>query len=89
MMARMMTWLRGVLHRPVRVDAIIEAAFWLAIPYLLVGLVLAFAQPDNVTQVQRQLQARVPQSSEFDLVALGLATALWPAMLVAPVDCPP
>ena len=79
--------LRQVLNRPVRVDQLIEAAVWLALPYLLVGLVLVFARPATLVQVRSQMQLRAPQSTEFDLVAFGLATALWPALLVTPGDC--
>ncbi|ORX06700.1 hypothetical protein AWC30_06265 [Mycolicibacillus trivialis] len=78
----------AVATRPVSVAALAETAFWLAIPYLLIGLTLAFLQPDNLTQVRQQLQLRAPQSTEFDVAALGLAAALWPALLVSPAECP-
>lgn len=101
--ARLRRWLRAVMGRriaelparvwavatrPVSVAALAETVFWLAIPYLLIGLSLVFLQPDHLTQVRHQLQLRAPQSTEFDLVAMGLATVLWPALLVSPVECP-
>lgn len=79
--------LRQLLNRPVRVDQLIEAAVWLALPYLLVGLVLTFTQPATLVQVRSQMQLRAPQSAGFDLVAFGVAVTLWPALLVTPGDC--
>ncbi|OBJ70134.1 hypothetical protein A5643_10855 [Mycobacterium sp. 1274756.6] len=78
----------AVATRPVSVAALAETVFWLAIPYLLIGLSLVFLQPDHLTPARHQLQLRAPQSTEFDLVAMGLATVLWPALLVSPVECP-
>ena len=85
---RMLTMLRRMANHRVSVAALIEAAVWLTIPYLFAGLALAFTHPDRVSQVQYQMQARIPQSAEFELVAFGVATVLWPALLVPPVSCP-
>lgn len=79
--------LQAQLARPVRVDAVLEALVWLAVPYLLIGLVLTFSRPESLDRVHTALAVQSPQNSGFDLVEFGLATALWPALLVHPGSC--
>ena len=62
----------------------IEFAMWIAIPYLLVGIVWTFLHAD-VARIETQLQTRIPAGS--DLVAFGATTALWPFLLVGPEFC--
>lgn len=81
------TRLQALLARPVRVDALLETLVWLAVPYLLIGLVLTFSQPDHLDRVRTQLAVQSPQNSGFDLVEFTVATALWPALLVGPGRC--
>ncbi len=79
--------LQALLARPVRVDAVLETLVWLVLPYLLIGLVVTFAAPEHLDRVRAQLALQSPQNSGFDLVEFGLATALWPALLVQPGSC--
>ncbi|MGH3675328.1 MAG: hypothetical protein ACRDU5_06240 [Mycobacterium sp.] len=63
----------------------IEAAMWLAIPYLLAGIVWTFLNADDVARVESRLETRLPAGS--DLVAFGTTTALWPLLLFGPEIC--
>jgi hypothetical protein len=81
------TLLRRILSRKVSVEAMIEVAMWLAIPYLIIGIGWAFVNPDYIKQVDSQLQTRLPAGS--NIVAFGSATALWPFLLLAPDVCAP
>jgi hypothetical protein len=73
------TVLRRVLSRRVSVEAMIEFALWMAIPYLLTGLVFAFFGVEQVQLIETQLQTRLPAGS--DVAAYILMTLLWPASL--------
>ena len=57
----------------------IEFALWMAIPYIVVGLVFAFFGSEHVQLIQAQLQTRLPAGA--DVAAFGLTVLLWPAML--------
>ena len=57
----------------------IEFALWMAIPYIVLGLVFAFFSAEQVQLIETQLQTRLPAGS--DIVALVLTALLWPAML--------
>jgi hypothetical protein len=71
--------LRRVLSRRVSVEAMIEFALWMAIPYLVIGLAFAFFGAQQVQLIETQLQTRLPAGSE---IAAYLLTALsWPATL--------
>ena len=55
----------------------IEFALWMAIPYIVVGLLFAFFRAEQVAVIQSQLQTRIPAGS--DIAAYGLTAFLWPA----------
>ncbi len=74
-----------MLSRKVSVEAMIEAAMWIAIPYLLVGIVWTFLNADDVARIESQLETRIPAGS--DLVAFGTTTALWPFLLFGDEIC--
>ncbi|MBE1547406.1 hypothetical protein GGC64_001414 [Mycobacterium sp. OAS707] len=74
-----MTVLRRVLSRRVSVEAMIEFALWMAIPYVVAGLVFAFVRAEQVAMIQTQLQTRLPAGS--DIAAYGLTALFWPAGL--------
>jgi hypothetical protein len=74
-----------MLSRTVSVEAIIEIAMWLAIPYLLIGIVWTFFNADDVARIETQLETRMPAGS--DLAAFGTTTALWPLLLVGEEVC--
>jgi hypothetical protein len=71
--------LRRVMGRRVSVEAMIEFAMWMAIPYLLIGLVFAFFGAEQVQLIETQLQTRLPAGS--DIAAYLLTALLWPAQL--------
>lgn len=80
-----MTALRRVLNYKVSVEALIELAIWLAIPYLGVGLVWTFLHPDQVAAIETGLLTRVPAGA--NLIAFGEVTLYWPVMIFADQLC--
>ena len=52
--------LRRLLSRRVSVEAMLEFAMWMAIPYLLIGLVWAFFDAEQVQLLETALQSRLP-----------------------------
>ena len=81
----MLTGLRRLLSRKVSIEAMIEFVMWIAIPYLLIGIVWTFFNADDVARIETQLQTRIPAGS--DLAAFSFTTALWPFLLVGPEFC--
>ena len=73
------TGLRRLLSRKVSIEAMIEIAMWVAIPYLLIGIAWTFFNADDVARIESQLETRIPAGS--DLAAFGATTALWPFLL--------
>ena len=80
-----MTALRRALSYRVSVEALIEFALWLAIPYILVGVVWAFLHPGQVQHFEAMLTTRVPAGA--DLIAFGQTVGLWPILVIAPLLC--
>jgi hypothetical protein len=83
----MLTRLRWLLSRKVSIEAMIEAAMWVAIPYLVVGIICTFLNADDVARVEGHLATRIPAGS--DVAAFGATTALWPFLLVGHEVCAP
>jgi hypothetical protein len=81
----MLTRVRRILSRPVSVDAMIEFAMWCALPYILVGLVFTFFNPDDVASLERSLQTVLPAGA--NLVAFSVVTLLRPLLTIAPGVC--
>ena len=80
-----MNMARRVLSRRVSVEAMIEVAMWLAIPYLLIGLGWAFFNAEQVKAIETALQTRLPAGSE---IAAFVQTALmWPFMMLGADVC--
>ncbi len=72
-MDQLMARLRRVLNYEVTVEAVIEIAMWLAIPYLVIGLVWGgFFHVEAVQQLEVQLNRVLPAGAE-----VGGRTA-WP-----------
>lgn len=71
--------LRRVLSKRVSVEAMIEFAMWMAIPYVVIGLVFAFFGAEQVALIETQLQTRLPAGA--DIAAYGLTALFWPAEL--------
>jgi hypothetical protein len=84
-LAAAMALLRRVLNRRVSIEALIEVALWLALPYMIVGLVWAIVHPEPVQLLQAQLEKVLPAGA--DVAAFGEAAALWPALLLLPDAC--
>jgi hypothetical protein len=80
-----MALLRRVLNHPISIGALIEAALWLAVPYITIGLVWAIVHPEPVDQIQTQLEKVLPAGA--DVAAFVEAAALWPALLLLPDAC--
>lgn len=80
-----MTLLRGLLSRRVSVAAMIETAMWLAIPYLVVGLIWAFFDAEQVQLIETSLRTRFPAGS--DIAAFVLTAVLWPVLLLGTDVC--
>jgi hypothetical protein len=83
----MLTRLRRLLSRKVSIEAMIETAMWIAIPYLVVGIVWTFLNADDVARIEDRLTTRIPAGSE--LAAFGATTALWPFLLFGHEVCAP
>jgi hypothetical protein len=77
--------LRRALSRKVSVAAMIEFALWLAIPYLLIGLVWAFFDAEQVRLFQTALQIRVPAGSE--VLAFVQTAVMWPHLMLGADVC--
>ena len=63
----------------------IEFALWMAIPYIVIGLVFAFFGAEQVQLIETQLQTRLLAGSE--IAAFVLTVLLWQAMLVGVDVC--
>ncbi|OBA93233.1 hypothetical protein A5662_20235 [Mycobacteriaceae bacterium 1482268.1] len=57
----------------------LEFAMWIAIPYLLVGIVWTFVNAEDVDRIQTQWETKLPAGS--DLIAFGASSAAWPFLL--------
>lgn len=79
--------LRRLLSRKVSIEAMLEFAMWIAIPYLVVGIVWTFLNADDVARIEDRLHTRMPAGAE--LAAFGATTALWPFLLFGHEVCAP
>jgi len=77
--------LRRLLTRRVSVEAMIEFALWMAIPYVVIGLAFAFFRAEQVALIESQLQTRLPAGA--DVAAYGLTALFWPAELAGVDVC--
>ncbi|HEV7855026.1 MAG TPA: hypothetical protein VGP27_27225 [Mycobacterium sp.] len=82
-----MAALRRLLSRKVSIEAMLEFAMWIAIPYLVVGIVWTFLNADDVARIEDRLHTRMPAGAE--LAAFGATTALWPFLLFGHEVCAP
>jgi len=75
----------GLLSRPVKVEAMIETLMWLAVPYIVIGLVFTIGHPDDVRALEKLVQTQLPAGA--DVASFGATTLLWPMMLITgPVE---
>ncbi|WP_199178117.1 hypothetical protein [Mycobacterium hubeiense] len=82
----MKQWVRRILGHKVSVETMIETAMWLAVPYLVIGMTVAFFHPEHIRAIETQLQVQLPAGA--NLIALGETIVLWPVLLFAPALCP-
>ncbi len=83
--ARWSDMLRRVLSRRVSVEAMIEFALWLAIPYLLIGLVWAFFDAEQVQLLETALKAKLPAGA--DILAFVQTAVMWPHLMLGVDVC--
>jgi hypothetical protein len=84
---RAMNLLQRVLQYQVSVEALIEVALWLAVPYLAIGFVWALVHTEQTQRIQDRLENILPADAE--VAAFGLTVALWPASIQIADACPP
>ena len=77
--------LRRLLSRRVSVEAMLEFAMWMAIPYLLIGLVWAFFDAEQVQLLEAALQSRLPAGSE--VLAFVQTALMWPNLMLGADIC--
>jgi hypothetical protein len=77
--------LRRLLSRRVSVEAMIEFAMWLAVPYLLIGFVWAFFDAEQVQLFETSLQTRLPAGS--DVLAFVQTAVMWPHLMLGADVC--
>jgi hypothetical protein len=80
-----MAFIRRALAHPVSVQALVEFALWLALPYLTFGFFWAVVHGDKVNELQQAWTNVVPAGA--DVAGFGEAAALWPALLLLPSTC--
>jgi hypothetical protein len=80
-----MTAVRRLLSRRVSVEAMIETAMWLAIPYLVIGLLWAFFNAEQVQAIETMLESRLPAGSE--ILAFVQTALMWPFMMLGADVC--
>jgi hypothetical protein len=79
------TVLRRVLSRRVSVEAMIEFGMWLAVPYLVIGLVWAFFDAEQVQLIETAWRTRIPAGS--DILAFVQTAVMWPFLLLGADVC--
>lgn len=72
--------LRRVLNHRVTVGGALETLMWLAVPYIVIGLVVTFFHMPYVDMLSAQLARHLPAGA--DLVAFGQITVMWPGLLL-------
>lgn len=76
---------RRLLSRKLSVADVIEIGLWAAIPYLIIGLLWAFFQVEDVRHLEGLLQTRLPAGA--NIIAYLVVTALWPVYVMVPTVC--
>lgn len=70
--------MRRILSYKVSVEQMIETLLWLALPYLVIGLLWTFFHPEQVQLIESTLLTRIPAGA--NLLAFGQVTLLWPLL---------
>nr|WP_273736129.1 hypothetical protein [Mycolicibacterium septicum] len=77
--------IRRMLGHKASVEQALETLMWLALPYLMIGLVWTFFHPEQVQLIESSLLTKFPAGA--DLVAFGQVTLLWPVLLLGADVC--
>ena len=80
-----MKMLRDLLSRQVTVGAALEAALWLTLGYITVGVMVAFFHLEYVDMLAAQFGLWMPAGEE--LAAFGHITMMWPGLLLTDELC--
>ncbi len=75
-----MNAVRRLLSRKISVAGMIEFGMWMSIPYLIIGLVWAFFDAEQVQALRTALEARLPAGSE--ILAFVQTALMWPFLLL-------
>jgi integral membrane sensor domain MASE1 len=76
-----MRLLRDLLSRQVTVGGALEAALWLGLGYVMIGVVVTFFHPEYVQMLTAQFDSWLPAGG--GLAAFGQITMMWPGILLA------
>ncbi|AIY46872.1 hypothetical protein [Mycolicibacterium fortuitum] len=80
-----MNRVQRILGHKLSVEQVLETLMWLALPYLVIGLVWTFFHPEQVQVIEASLLTKFPAGA--DLVAFGQVTLLWPVLLLGADVC--
>ncbi|WP_231645456.1 addiction module protein [Mycolicibacterium mengxianglii] len=74
-----------VLDQPLTVGALIEAVLWVALPYVVIGVIYASCHIELMGQLESAFSARFTVFA--DLVSLATLIGLWPMLLASSLLC--
>lgn len=84
------SWLGGISRLleyriSVTVAKLVETALWLALVYVIIGVVCLFLRPDGVQLLQTRAEEQfgIPPNSVYELATVA-AVLLWPLMMLLP-----
>ena len=80
-----MNRVQRILGHKLSVEQVLETLMWLALPYLVIGLVWTFLHPEQVQVIEASLLTKFPAGA--DLLAFGQVTLLWPVLLLGADVC--
>ena len=76
---------RRALSRRVSVGDMAEFGLWLAIPYLLIGVAVAFSNVEQVRHLESVIGAALPAGAE--MAGYLLVAGFWPVVVLVPSVC--
>lgn len=80
-----MNRVQRILGHKLSVEQVLETLMWLALPYLVIGLIWTFLHPEQVQVIEASLLTKFPAGA--DLLAFGQVTLLWPVLLLGADVC--
>ena len=79
------TFTRRALSRRVSVADMAELGLWLAIPYLLTGVAVAFFNVEQVRHLESLIGSALPAGAE--MAGYLLVAGFWPVIVLVPSIC--